>query len=86
MSYKYSFCELCEKNILDEDMYLLCGICHKRFSCFFCGVAERQKYFNGIKSRVYNGKTYVIKCNKHYLIENQICENETCKICNKLPN
>ena len=32
---KYCFCELCEKLIAEEDMYLSCHICHKQFSCFF---------------------------------------------------
>lgn len=74
----YSFCEICEKLILQEDMYLSCGICHKRFSCFFCGVAERQKFFNGLPSKVYNGKTYTIKCKKHYYVEKEKCEVENC--------
>ncbi len=78
---KYCFCELCEKLITEEDMYLSCHICHKQFSCFFCGVAERQKYFNGIGSRVYNGVTYFIKCKRHYLIEDELCETDNCKIC-----
>ena len=78
---KYCFCELCEKLVAEEDMYLYCHICHKQFSCFFCGVAERQKYFNGIKSRVYNGRTYLIKCKKHYLIEDELCETDNCKLC-----
>ena len=77
---KYDFCEICEKMINKEDMYLSCYVCNRYFSCFYCGVAERQKYFNGIKSKVYNGKTYEIKCKKHYNIEKEKCEVENCNI------
>jgi hypothetical protein len=71
---QYDFCEICEKMINKEDMYLSCHICNRQFSCFFCGVAERQKYFNGLPSKVYNGKTYAIKCKKHYSIEKEKCD------------
>lgn len=76
-------CKLCNKYFVLYDMYLYCHICHRLFSCFFCGSQERQKYFNGLPSKVYNGKTYKIKCPKHLDFETEKCEiGEKCKICN----
>ncbi len=80
---QYPFCELCNGIKKQEDMYLFCSICHKQFSCFFCGINERNNFFNGLPSKIYNGKTYTIKCNTHLNIEESQCEAFNCKICPK---
>jgi hypothetical protein len=81
-NYELLICKLCDKTYCRYDMYLHCHICHDLFSCFFCGSQERQKYFDGLPSKVYNRITYKIKCPKHFTKETEECEmGESCKIC-----
>lgn len=80
-------CELCGKEKARSEMYLTCGICHKVFCCFSCGIVERNKAAMGLPCAIYN-KTYRIKCAKHVrlkpaeIIEDECCEMGTqCEIC-----
>lgn len=77
-------CELCEKMFCDNCIYLICFICHKKFTCFNCGFKERQKYFVGLHSAVICKRSYIHCCKKHIectINDKQSCEQIDCKIC-----
>jgi hypothetical protein len=60
-------CELCNNYFCFNCMYLMCSICHKSFTCFWCGVnfKEKQKtngHIHYIPKCMKHVKTTVVKC------------------------
>ena len=77
-------CELCNKYFCDNCMYLICHICHKKFTCFGCGSQERQKYFLNLPCAVINKYAYMNCCKKHInykIINVNDCQQPNCKLC-----
>lgn len=61
MENKY-VCELCNKEKIRMEMYLVCAYCKKVFTCFGCGSSEIHKRYNGLPCRVYG---WNVLCQEH---------------------
>lgn len=76
-------CELCNKNFCNNCIYLICTICHKRFTCFHCGSQDRNYGFITGYCKVKSPITGFIACSKHIdkKYEERKCEEENCIVC-----
>lgn len=85
LNEKY-ICELCNKIYCQNCMYLICSICHKKFTCFFCGSEDRRVSFITGYSKFKSCVTGFISCSKHrnFNYEERKCEQNGCLVCKNL--
>ena len=76
-------CELCNKKFCKNCIYLICTICHKKFTCFFCGRNDRELSFINSYSKIRSKVTGFICCSEHMDVkyEKGKCKEENCSIC-----